>query len=249
MAIGAASLTMTMTVPGIISEKDHIIRTTPINPYIMSRVAWCVVRLADPLVCGALVRRHNRNAGRKVSTRSAVLVAMAAVSGVRHAVWAAVVLKKPWPLWISLPVGLGNTLINWLHCRASLEREDEHGDSEPMSALAAFGVAFFLVGSWFETASELQRIAFHSDPANAGKLCTRGLWRFAAHINYMGYAMWRTGIGMVSAPPWSVAYGIAHLLDFRLRAVPLLRRHMRARYGEEWDEYAARTSILVPGLL
>ena len=114
---------------------------------------------------------------------------------------------------------------------------------------------FELPTNWFGCSFLSKPVAWYSNrpstasPTNTGKLCTSGLWSRAAHINYAGYVLWRTGIGMVSAPPWSIAYGIAHLLDFRLRAVPLLRRHMRARYGDEWDAYAAKTAVIVPGLL
>ena len=256
MLAGAASLTMTMTIPGIVTHQDHIIRTTPMKPYMASRAIWCAVRLADPVLVHGLAQRHNRYRKRsKPSARSAILVAMSAVSGVRHSIWAVVITKKPWPLWISVPVSVANTWINWLHCRASLEREDERADAtgddhaEPLGALAAVGVACFVAGSYLESASELQRLAFRAHPSNAGELCTVGLWSRAAHINYLGYVLWRTGIGMVSAPPWSLAYGAAHMLDFRLRAVPLLRRHMRERYGEVWEQYAAKTAVLVPGLL
>jgi len=249
MAGGAAAYTLSLTVPGRLLNYDHILRTDPMMSYTSSKVAWCGVRLADPLLCAALVRKHTRQARRQSSSRSAVLVAMAAVSGGRHAFWALAMLKKPWPLWShSLPVALFNSFLNWCHCRVSLEREDEHGE-ESLGGLACVGIVAFMLGSYLETASEVQRAAFKAKPSNAGKPCTTGLWRHAAHINYLGYAMWRTAIGMVSAPPWSLGYGVAMLLDFRLRAVPLLRQHMHAKYGRAWDDYAARTAIFVPGVV
>ena len=58
-----------------------------------------------------------------------------------------------------------------------------------------------------------------------------------------------TGIGLVTAPPHTLAFGLYHAIDFRLRAIPLLDAHMEAKYGDEWRSYASRTKRLVPFVL
>lgn len=50
----------------------------------------------------------------------------------------------------------------------------------------AIGVVLFAVGLFFETVGDLQLVRFKSDPANAGKVMDRGLWRYTRHPNYFG---------------------------------------------------------------
>ena len=56
----------------------------------------------------------------------------------------------------------------------------------PWGLMEQAGVALFLVGSFLETGSELQRKAFKAEAANKGKLYYGGLFSLAQHINYTG---------------------------------------------------------------
>ena len=55
--------------------------------------------------------------------------------------------------------------------------------------LDALGALLFLVGFGFETAGDWQMARFKADPANRGRVCERGLWRFTRHPNYFGEAV------------------------------------------------------------
>ena len=257
----AGSLTLATTLPGIVTGRDHIIRADAKgNFFAVSKAVWCIVRLLNPLSCLVFGFRGPVSIPR--SPRRRVLLAMSCVSGMRHAFWACFILRKPWPLLpLSLPVALLNNFFDALHCRCAVERERESGGaSDALGPVACLGMVLFALGSCLETASELQRERFIKKRAQEAdkkasssevkkRLCTTGLWSLAAHINYLGYALWRLGIGLVSAPPHTAALGVAHFLDFQLRAVPLLRRHLGERYGEEWYDYAKRTRVLVPGVI
>lgn len=48
------------------------------------------------------------------------------------------------------------------------------------------GVAVFVVGLFFEAVGDEQMRRFKADPANAGAVMDRGLWRFTRHPNYFG---------------------------------------------------------------
>ena len=53
----------------------------------------------------------------------------------------------------------------------------------------------------------------------------------------------------MTAPPHTLAYGVYHAIDFRLRAIPLLAGHMEAKYGDAWRSYTSRTKRLIPFVL
>ena len=57
------------------------------------------------------------------------------------------------------------------------------------------GFAFESVGDW-----QLPR--FRADPANAGQVMDRGLWRYTRHPNYFGDACVWWGLWLIAAQQW-----------------------------------------------
>lgn len=108
------------------------------------------------------------------------------------------------------------------------------------------GIGLFLVGSYLNTCSEIQRKRFKDDPANKGKLYTGGLFRFARHINYFGDTLWVTGWAMVTRNPWSVIIPVALAAGFVFFFIPSLSGYLQQRYGEQYDEWAKTTKKFVP---
>ena len=53
------------------------------------------------------------------------------------------------------------------------------GEPQPVGVVDYIAIAIFLLGSYLNTASELQRKKFKEDSQNHGKLYTGGLFRFA----------------------------------------------------------------------
>ena len=114
----------------------------------------------------------------------------------------------------------------------------------------ALGVALWGVGFAFEALGDAQLRRFKADPANAGKVMDRGLWRYTRHPNYFGDATlwWGFFVIALNSPDgwWTIASPI--LMTFvlaRITGVPILeRRMMKTRPG--YEEYARRTSALLP---
>ncbi|KAI1109823.1 hypothetical protein F5Y14DRAFT_390871 [Nemania sp. NC0429] len=108
--------------------------------------------------------------------------------------------------------------------------------SLPLSTLV--GVCLYVVGMSIETISERQRAAFKRRPENKGRLCTQGLWRWARHVNYFGYALWRGGYCMVGTG-W--VGGLLMTLwqgwDLGQRAVAVQDDYCSRRYGEQWAKF------------
>jgi protein-S-isoprenylcysteine O-methyltransferase Ste14 len=118
-------------------------------------------------------------------------------------------------------------------------------DLDPLDYLA---VALFLIGSWLNTGSELQRKRFKDDPSNAGKLYTGGLFRYARHINYFGDILWVGAWAMVTRNPWAALVPIALTAGFIFAFIPPLAKYLRDRYGEQYQEWERTTKKLVPFL-
>lgn len=112
------------------------------------------------------------------------------------------------------------------------------------------GILVFAFGLFFETAADLQLSRFKADPANAGRVMDRGLWRFTRHPNYFGDACvwWGLWLIALSVPGgfWSIVGPIAMtVLLTSVSGVPMLERTIGER-RPGYDEYARRTSAFLP---
>ena len=123
--------------------------------------------------------------------------------------------------------------------------------ARPLAALDVIGALVFGVGFVFETVGDRQLAAHLSDPANRGRLMTRGLWATTRHPNYFGEATLWWGIGLValhSPNGWIALFGpltITFLLVF-VSGVPLLEKKYAGR--PDWEAYKARTPMFFPWL-
>lgn len=120
------------------------------------------------------------------------------------------------------------------------------GEESAFGALGAFGIALFLIGSYLNTGSELQRKRFKDNPENKGVLYTQGLWRYARHINYFGDTLWVTGWAIVTRNWWSAIIPAALAAAFVLAFIPSLTKHLRGHYGEQFEEWERSTRAFIP---
>jgi steroid 5-alpha reductase family enzyme len=137
-------------------------------------------------------------------------------------------------MWlVSLPVQLGKA-----------------DDTPELGVIALLGVIVWLVGLFFEVVGDAQLSRFKADPANAGTVMDRGLWRYTRHPNYFGDACVWWGIGLVAAETGSGAWGLVGSLAMtvllrRVSGVTLLEKSLVKRRAG-YTEYIARTSPFVP---
>jgi steroid 5-alpha reductase family enzyme len=120
----------------------------------------------------------------------------------------------------------------------------------PLGVLDALGALVCAVGLGFEALGDWQLARFKADPANAGRVMDRGLWRYTRHPNYFGDACVWWGLFAIALAtplgPWSVVGpALMTFLLLRVSGVPLLERSM-ARRRPEYAAYAARTSAFFP---
>ncbi|RPJ02845.1 MAG: DUF1295 domain-containing protein [Candidatus Aminicenantes bacterium] len=123
--------------------------------------------------------------------------------------------------------------------------------ARPLGALDIIGALVFGAGFVFETVGDRQLAAHLSDPANKGRLMTRGLWATTRHPNYFGEATLWWGMGLIalqSPNGWIALIGpltITFLLVF-VSGVPLLEKKYAGR--PDWEAYKARTPMFFPRL-
>lgn len=118
------------------------------------------------------------------------------------------------------------------------------------SWLDGLGVALFALGFGFEAIGDRQLARFRADPANAGQVMDRGLWRYTRHPNYFGDATLWWGLGCLAlATPggaWAlVGPALMTLLILRVSGVTLLEAGLRnSKPG--YRDYVERTNALFP---
>jgi steroid 5-alpha reductase family enzyme len=119
-----------------------------------------------------------------------------------------------------------------------------------LGALDAIGTALFFAGLGFESIGDLQLAHFKADPANAGRVMDRGLWRYTRHPNYFGDCTAHWGLFVVAlATPWAwlgvIGPLVMTVLLLRVSGVALLERSIGKR-RPAYVEYQRRTSAFVP---
>ncbi len=140
---------------------------------------------------------------------------------------------------VSVPLGLAMVLAA-ANPEASLRLQDW---------LAVVVIAVAILG---EGVADSQLRRFASDPANRGKVCNVGLWRWSRHPNYffewlgwlayplLAIGSWEWGWIALAAPAcmyWLLAY---------VSGVPPLEEHMLETRGDAYRAYQARTSAFFP---
>ena len=122
------------------------------------------------------------------------------------------------------------------------------GEEEPLDWLDGIGMALFVLGSFLNTGSEIQRYLFKNDPAHKGVLYTRGMFSLARHINYFGDSLWVTAWAILTGNIWSIFIPLLITGMFVLAFIPSLTKHLKSRYGQDFDSWAKRTKAFVPFL-
>lgn len=191
---------------------------------------------------------------------SQILLSMSAVATTKHVFWLLLLSKEEFTPALAGSVGIYNGLMNTINSlllvatasSAALVTPSVQipGTLQSVSLPIAVGVALFTVGILTETVAEVQRKTFKDGPANKGKICTTGLWGWARHINYGGYALWRTGYAL-AAGSWPAAVVIAawHAWTFGAMSIPEIDGYMGKRYAEQWKKYRADVPyVLLPGI-
>jgi protein-S-isoprenylcysteine O-methyltransferase Ste14 len=177
---------------------------------------------------------------RAVLVRRIVLMAGIAVTFLRLTFTAAYLLKRSmgWEEALTIPFAFAIYYIGFSLFSGPVGR----GFSIP----GIIGIVLFASGALINTLSELVRDKWKRDPANKGKLYTGGLFRYSMHINYFGDLVWVLGLALITGNPWALLVPVLLFCFFAFYNAPMLDRHLAAKYGKAFEEYAGRTKKIIP---
>ncbi|HUQ12394.1 MAG TPA: DUF1295 domain-containing protein [Steroidobacteraceae bacterium] len=146
-------------------------------------------------------------------------------------------------------------LVFWLQAGLawviSLPLYGAFASTEPVGALDYMGVALWVLGFVFEAVGDWQLSRFKKDPANAGSVLDRGLWRYTRHPNYFGefciwWGFWFIALG--AGAWWSVPGPLLiSFLLLRVSGVTLLEKDIGKR-RPQYADYVLKTNAFFPGL-
>jgi steroid 5-alpha reductase family enzyme len=115
------------------------------------------------------------------------------------------------------------------------------------------GVLILFAGIAGEALADAQLKAFRGDPANKGRVCDAGLWRWSRHPNYFfEWFCWLAYPVMALSVlyPWGLATLLAPAFMYwilvHVTGIPPLEAQMLRSRGERYREYQSRTSAFFP---
>lgn len=111
------------------------------------------------------------------------------------------------------------------------------------------GVAVWCIGFCFELVGDWQLDRFISNPANAGKIMTTGLWHYTRHPNYFGessmwWGIWIVVLGTPLSPLAILSPVLITFLLTQVSGIPMLEKRWAGR--PDWEEYKKKTSAFFP---
>ena len=125
----------------------------------------------------------------------------------------------------------------------------------PFDGFTIVGLLVWITGLTLEVIADAQKTRFRREPANKDRFIRTGLWSWSRHPNYFGEITLWVGVAIMAFPAlhgWQYVTLISPvfvtILLTKISGIPILERRADAKWGEREDyrEYKAKTSILVP---
>ena len=137
----------------------------------------------------------------------------------------------------------------WLVC-LPVQLGQVSAEPAELGALGMVGVGLALFGLAFETLADWQLLRFKKNPANAGQVLDKGLWRYTRHPNYFGDACVWWGLWLVAAETQLGLFAVIGPIYLvytltRWSGMPTVEGRMKRR-KPDYEDYVRRTSPFVP---
>lgn len=185
--------------------------------------------------------RYSAESSSLSPTRCYMLAGMSTVYWLRTVVAGFTLLPRPLGWAEALSVGPFLAV-----CHGSMVYSQTAAD--PLQSTTLIAIALYIIGSCFNTGSELQRKRFKANPQNKGKLYTKGLFALTMHPNYFGDILLFSGYALASGNIYTALVPLTMALGFVAQHIPDLDSYLAKRYPEQFPEYSRKTAKLIPGL-
>ncbi|MBB3186247.1 DUF1295 domain-containing protein [Microbacter margulisiae] len=180
---------------------------------------------------------HNAGGGRE---RRVIIFIFNIVIFLRLAYMMIFLLKRkiPWEESISVPFAFALYFIGYSLFVLPF--------SQPIGDLDYFAIALFMVGCLLNSGGEILRDKWKKNPENKGKLYTEGFFKYSRHINYFGDILWVSAYALVTKNVWAITIPVFLFCFFAFYNAPKLDKHLKEKYGKQYDEYAKKATMLIP---
>ncbi len=117
--------------------------------------------------------------------------------------------------------------------------------------LVAIAIAIWLVSITGESIADRQLSRFRADPANRGRTCRAGLWRYSRHPNYFfEWLHWFAYVALsIGAPLWwlSLLGPVLMLVSLCwVTGIPFVEQQALRSRGDDYRRYQQETSAFIP---
>jgi steroid 5-alpha reductase family enzyme len=111
------------------------------------------------------------------------------------------------------------------------------------------GILIWIIGFYFETASDLQMYSFKKDKKNIGRIMKYGLWKYSRHPNYFGEVTmwWGIWVLTIGANYWYIGLLGPLTITFlilKVSGIPMLEKKYEG--NKEYEKYKKATSAFIP---
>ncbi len=152
-----------------------------------------------------------------------------------------------YPLIDLLGIELYPTLLVFLGCVPLFAVANADASLGLLDGLA---LTLTLCAILLETIADEQMWAYRKTRTPDAPICTKGVWRFSQHPNYLGeilfwWGVWLFGVASGASEFWMIAGALAMTLLFVFISVPLMVTRKRARYAN-YDQLVEGIPALFP---
>lgn len=141
--------------------------------------------------------------------------------------------------------GLANVFLS-LPILAVMLRPEGH-----LTAWDFAGVALWAAAICGEALADAQLARWRDNPANRGRTCRQGLWRYSRHPNYFfEWMFWWSFVVMAVGSPlwWLTLLGpvLMIIVLYKVTGIPYTEKQALLSRGEDYRKYQRTTSAFVP---
>lgn len=125
-------------------------------------------------------------------------------------------------------------------------------NADPVLAPVEYaGIVLWFVGLAGESIADRQLKRFKDNPANRGKTCRAGIWKYSRHPNYFfEWMIWVSYFIFALASPYGWLAIISPILMLyillRVTGIPLTERQALRSRGDDYRDYQRTTSPFIP---